>query len=210
MTSTHSPIRILVADDHALFRNGIAALLAQNPQMQLVAEAADGRGALEQYLSTRPDVTLMDLQMNGLDGISAIEAIRGVDADARIIALTTYRSETLLHRAMRAGAYSYLMKSMLVEDLFKTILCVHSGQRHLPQEMVGMLSFGGTPDHLTPREIDVLTLAARGNSNKQIARHLGISDETVKSYMRTLFAKLGAADRTHAVALALRDGIISA
>lgn len=209
MTNATPPIRILVADDHALFRGGLAALLSQHERMQLVAEAADGNEALARYRDSRPDITLMDLQMNGMDGISAIEAIRAIDARARIIALTTYSSDALLQRAIRAGACSYLMKSMLVEDLFTTIERVHDGLRHLPLEVAAKLSLGVRREQLTLREIDVLTLAARGNSNKQIAHLLGIGDETVKGYMRTLFAKLGATDRAHAVALALTDGLIS-
>lgn len=204
------PIRILLADDHAMFRAGMAALLTRHDGMRLVAEAANGAEALALYRDRRPDVTLMDLQMCGMDGIGAIEAIRRVDAGARIIALTTYHSEALLQRAMRAGACSYLMKSMLVEELFGTIERVHGGQRHLPPEVAGMLNFSVRSEHLTPREIDVLTLAARGNSNRKIADLLGIGEETVKGHMSALLGKLGATDRAHAVALALRNGIISA
>lgn len=210
MTAAASAIRILLADDHAIFRGGIAALLAQQPGMRLVAEAADGQSAVALYRAHRPDVTLMDLQMNGMDGIGAIETICGLDPQARIIALTTYSSEVLLQRAMRAGACSYMMKSMLVEELLTTIERVHAGHRHLPPEVASMLAFSSRNDGLTPREIDVLTLAACGNSNKQIASLLGIGEETVKGYMRTLFSKLGASDRTHAVVLALRNGIIQA
>lgn len=209
MSPNPAPIRILIADDHTLFRNGIAALLEQQPNMELVAEAADGKRAIELYREYRPHITLMDLQMNGMDGIASIEAIREFDPGARTIALTTYRSETLVQRAMRAGACSYLLKSMLINDLITTIDCVHRGQRYIPSEVAQMLSLGVISEQLTRREIDVLSLAAKGNSNKMIAKQLGIGEDTVKSYMSTLFGKLGANDRTHAVALALRDGLIS-
>ncbi|MRW85435.1 response regulator [Pseudoduganella sp. FT26W] len=209
MSLNPAPIRILIADDHALFRNGIAALLAQQANMKLVAEASDGRSAIQLYREYQPNITLMDLQMNGMDGIASIEAIRDFDPGARIIALTTYRSEVLVQRAIRAGVCSYLLKSMLISDLITTIDCVHRGQRYMPSEVAQMLSFSIANEQLTRREIDVLSLAAKGNSNKMIAKQLGIGEDTVKSYMSTLFGKLGANDRTHAVALALRDGLIS-
>lgn len=209
MTLQPTPIRILIADDHALFRCGIAALLEQHSDLLLVAEASNGRSAIEQYQQHRPDITLMDLQMNGMDGIATIEAIREFDAGARVIALTTYRSEVLVQRAMRAGVYSYLLKSMLVNELITTIYAVHGGQRHIPSEIAQMLSFSMPNEQLTRRELDVLSLAAKGNSNKMIANKLGIAEDTVKSYMSALFGKLGANDRTHAVVLALRNGLIA-
>ncbi|TFW16800.1 response regulator [Duganella callida] len=209
MSSHPAAIRILLADDHAMFRSGIAALLLQQPQMTLVAEAEDGQQAVALYQQHRPDITLMDLQMNGMDGVVTIEAIRAIDPAARIIAVTTYSSEVLVHRAMRAGVSSYLLKSMLIKELITTIDCVHRGQRHLPAEIAQMLSFSLNNEQLTRREIEVLSLAAQGNSNKMIASRLGISEDTVKSYMSTLFGKLGANDRTHAVALALKSGLIA-
>jgi DNA-binding NarL/FixJ family response regulator len=208
MRSIPTPIRLLIADDHAMFRSGIAALLAQQPHITLVAEAEDGRQAIERYQQHRPDITLMDLQMKGMDGIIAIEAIRALDPAARIIALTTYSSEVLVHRAMRAGVSSYLLKNMLIKELIATIESVHQGQRRLPVEIAQMLSFSLNSEQLTRREIEVIALAAQGNSNKMIASQLGIGEDTVKSYMSTLFGKLGANDRTHAVALALKSGLI--
>lgn len=209
MTSPPSPITILVVDDHALFRDGIAALLKQRDDMVMVAEAGDGQSAIEHYLAHRPDVTLMDLQMPGMGGLEAIAAIRRHDPAARIIALTTYRSDVQIKRALQAGATSYLLKSMLVDEMFHTIERVHAGARQLPPEVAAMLAGGFPVDLLTRREMDVLTLAAEGNSNKGIARKLGIGEETVKGYMSTLFCKLGAHDRTHAVALALKQGILA-
>jgi DNA-binding NarL/FixJ family response regulator len=209
MSSTPAPIRLLIADDHAMFRSGIAALLEQQPHIQLVAEAEDGKQAIELYQQHRPDVTLMDLQMKGMDGIVSIEAIRVFDPAARIIAVTTYSSEALVHRAMRAGVSSYLLKNMLIKELLSTIDAVHRGQRRLPVEIAQMLSFSLNNEQLTRREIEVIALAAQGNSNKMIASRLGIGEDTVKSYMSTLFSKLGANDRTHAVALALKSGLIA-
>ncbi len=209
MTSPPSPITILVVDDHALFREGIAALLKSRDDMRIVAEAGDGQSAVEHYLTHRPDVTLMDLQMPGMGGLEAIAAIRLHDPAARVIALTTYRSDVQIKRALQAGATSYLLKSILVDEMIHTIQRVHAGARQLPAEVAAMLAGSFPVDLLTRREMDVLTLAAEGNSNKGIARKLGIGEETVKGYMSTLFSKLGANDRTHAVALALKQGILA-
>lgn len=210
MTSpTANAIRILLADDHAIFRDGIGALLKQRGDMVLVAEACDGQGAIAHYISHRPDITLMDLQMPGIGGLEAITAIRRHDPDARIIALTTYRSDVQVKRALQAGASSYLLKSMLVDEMFDTIIRVHAGLRQLPPEIAKMLACGLPMGQLTRRELEVLTLAADGHSNKGIARKLGIAEETVKGHMSALFCKLGASDRTHAVALALRQGILA-
>ena len=209
MTSPNSgSIRILVADDHALFRNGVAALLQQQQHMLLVAEASDGQMAVDHYKRHCPDITLMDLQMPGMGGLEAIAAIRRHDSLAKIIALTTYRSDVLVTRALQAGASSYLLKSTLVEEMFATIERVHNGARYIPADVAQILSAEIPAGRLTRREIDVLALAAEGNSNKGIARKLGIGEETVKGYMSALFQKLGASDRTHAVALALKQGII--
>lgn len=203
-----APISILLADDHALFRNGVAALLQQQENMKLVAEAGDGREAVGLYMSHAPDITLMDLQMPGMGGLDAIAAIRLHDPRAKIIALTTYRSDVLLTRALQAGAAAYLLKSTLVEEMFATIERVHAGAPSAQPDAGPMLSAEIAAGRLTRREIDVLALAAEGNSNKGIARKLGIGEDTVKGYMSALFCKLGASDRTHAVALALKQGII--
>jgi len=183
--------------------------LQQHGNMTLVAQASDGLMAIEQYKQHCPDVTLMDLQMPGVGGLEAIEAIRAHDPLAKIIALTTYRSDILVTRALAAGALSYLLKSTLVEEMFATIERIHTGARYIPADVAEILAGGEKPCKLTRREIDVLTLAAEGNSNKGIARKLDVGEDTVKGYMSNLFCKLGASDRTHAVALAMRHGLIS-
>jgi DNA-binding NarL/FixJ family response regulator len=203
-----NPIRILCVDDHPVLREGIAAILASETDMVLVAEAGNGREAIEQFRIHRPDITLMDLQMPLMGGGEAILAIRKEFLDARIIVLTTYSGDVQADRAFRAGAYGYLLKNMLRKELVETIRTVHSGRRRIPPEIAVEMAEHHADDALTEREIDVLREVASGNANKIIADHLEISEETVKAHMRKILSKLGANDRTHAVAIAVKRGII--
>lgn len=207
MNAPH-PIRVLVADDHPMLREGLAAVLGHCPDVALVAEAGDGAQAVEKYREHRPDVTLMDLQMPVMNGIDAIAAIRAQDPLARIIVLTTYKGDVQVLRALKAGAAGYLLKSMLRNELLDTIRKVHAGQQHIPPEIAAEMAAYFAADALTARETDVLRLVALGNSNRRVAAELGIAEETVKAHMSGLLAKLGANDRTHAVTIAIRRGII--
>jgi DNA-binding NarL/FixJ family response regulator len=209
MLAMTQAIRVLIADDHPILRTGIASLLGGFPDMEVVGEAADGNEALALFRQHRPDVALMDLQMPGLNGLDAIEALRAEFPKAQIIVLTTYQGDALIQRALKAGAASYLLKSSLRTGLVDVIRKVHAGQRHIPQEVAAeLVSHLGQPV-LTARELDVLQHAAQGNANKRIAQLLGIGEETVKGYMKTVLAKLGANDRTHAVTIAVKRGIIA-
>jgi len=203
-----SQIRILTVDDHPVLREGIAAILASETDMVLVAEAGNGREAIEQFRTHRPDITLMDLQMPLMSGSEAIAAIRREFPNARIIVLTTYSGDAQADRAFKAGAYGYLLKSMLRKELVETIRIVHGGRKKIPAEIAIELAEHHADDALTEREIDVLRQVASGNANKVIADNLEISEETVKAHMRKILSKLGANDRTHAVAMALKRGII--
>ena len=203
-----NPIRILCVDDHPVLREGIAAILASETDMVLVAEAGNGREAIEQFRIHRPDITLMDLQMPLMGGGEAIFAIRKEFPDARIIVLTTYSGDVQADRAFKAGAYGYLLKSMLRKELVETIRTVHGGRKRIPPEIAVEMAEHHSDDALTEREIDVLRQVASGNANKIIADHLEISEETVKAHMRKILSKLGANDRTHAVAIAVKRGII--
>ena len=201
-------IRILTVDDHPVLREGIAAVLAAETDMVLVAEAGNGREAIEQFRTHRPDITLMDLQMPIMSGSEAIAAIRKEFPGARIIVLTTYGGDAQADRAFKAGAYGYLLKSMLRKELVETIRTVNAGRKRIPPEIAVEMAEHHADDALTEREIDVLRQVAAGNANKIIADHLEISEETVKAHMRKILSKLGANDRTHAVAIALKRGII--
>jgi DNA-binding NarL/FixJ family response regulator len=207
---TAQPIRILIADDHPLLREGIAAVLQAQPDMLLVGEAANGREAIERFRELRPDVTLMDLQMPEMGGIEAIAAIRHAFPDARIAVLTTYKGDAQALRAIKAGASGYLLKSMLRRELIDTIRALHAGRRAIPAEVAIELAEHAIDDALSLREIEVLRLAAAGNANKQIGAALGISEDTVKAHMKNVLSKLQAHDRTHAVTIAMKRGILDA
>lgn len=203
------PIRILAVDDHAVLRDGIAALVAPEPDMAMVGEAANGAEAVEAYRNLRPDVTLMDLQMPVMDGIDAINEIRAETPEARIIVLTTYEGDAQAVRALKAGAWAYLLKSSLRKELLETIRLVHSGRRYVPAEIAQDIAIHAAQEPLSAREISVLKLVAEGKANKVIAWELSLSEDTVKAHLRSIFSKLDVSDRTQAVTLALRRGIIS-
>jgi len=208
MSASPNPIRILAVDDHPLFRNGIAALLATQPDMSLVAEASNGREAIQQFRAHRPDITLMDLQMPEMNGLDALIAIRGEFPQARIIMLTTYSGDVQVLRAMQVGARAYLLKNLLDRELVGTIRPVHAGKKALSTEASYELAEHAADEALTPAEVDVLRLIAAGNANKQIAAQLSITEETVKGRVKNILAKLGANDRTHAAMIGVRRGII--
>ncbi|HEY1755544.1 MAG TPA: response regulator transcription factor [Bryobacteraceae bacterium] len=201
-------IRVLTVDDHALLRDGIAALIGNQADMELVGEASNGREAIEAFRQHRPDVTLMDLQMPEMGGIDALSAIRGEFPEARIIVLTTYAGDVQVFRALKAGARGFLLKGLLRKELLETIRAVHAGQKRLPPEIAAEIAEHATDDTLTPREIDVLRLIAGGNANKEIAAQLSLTEETVKGHVKNILAKLEANDRTHAVTIGLKRGII--
>ena len=201
-------IRILSVDDHALLRGGVAALVADQPDMKIVAECANGREAIQQFRAHLPDVTLMDLQMPEMSGLDAIIAIRGEFPDARIIVPTTYAGDVQVLRALHAGARAYLLKNSVHNELLDTIRAVHSGKKTLSPQISYELAEHATDDALTKAEIDVLHLIAAGNANKQIADRLSITEETVKGRVRNILSKLGANDRTHAAMIGLKRGII--
>lgn len=203
-------IKILCADDHPLVRDGIAFALLQEPDMELVGEARDGRGAIEAHRRLRPDVTLMDLQMPNMNGLEALMAIRDEFPQARVVVLTTYSGDIQANRALKYGASGYLLKDMLRVSLIETIRSVHSGRRMIPAEIANGLAEHLHSDDLSPREIEVLKNAAAGCSNKIIADRLSLSEQTVKSYMKSVLSKLEANDRTHAVMIAIKRGFLDA
>jgi DNA-binding NarL/FixJ family response regulator len=199
---------VLAVDDHPLLREGIAALIGSTEDMELVGEASNGREALDLFRKYQPDITLMDLRMPEMNGIDAIGAIRGEFPDARIIVLTTHPGDVQVSRALKAGARGYLLKGMLRKELSETIRAVHAGHKRLSSEAAVEIAEHAIDDALTPREIDVLRLVAAGNANKQIGAQLSLTEVTVKTHVKNILAKLGANDRTHAVTIALKRGII--
>jgi DNA-binding NarL/FixJ family response regulator len=201
-------IRILTVDDHALLREGIAGLVSDQPDMTIVAEASNGREAIEQFRVHHPDITLMDLQMPEMNGIDAIIAVRNEFPDARFIVLTTYSGDVQVSRALKAGARAFLLKSLLRKELLDTIRAVHAGQKRIPADVAAQLAEHVADDSLTARETEVLRLIAAGNANKLIADRLSITEETVKGHVKNILSKLGANDRTHAVTIGLKRGII--
>ena len=201
-------IRVLTADDHALLGNGIAGLVNDEPDMKMVAEAGTGAEAIKQFKQYHPDITLMDLQMPDISGIEAMIGIRSEFPEARIIVLTTYTGDIQVARALKAGARGYLLKARVNRDLVDVIRAVYAGQRRIPPEVAAELAEHTGEEGLSARELQVLGLIARGNANKDIAARLAITEETVKSHVRRILDKLSANDRTHAVTIALKRGII--
>ncbi|HTW64856.1 MAG TPA: response regulator transcription factor [Bryobacteraceae bacterium] len=201
-------IRVLCVDDHPIVRKGIASLLANEPDMNLVAEAAGGREAVEFFRALQPDVTLMDLRLPDLDGIGATRLIREEFPHARIIALTSYDGDQEIYRALEAGARGYLLKEMVHSDVLRAIRIVHSGKRLIPAEVAERLSEYFPQIVLTEREVEVLSFVAKGMANKDIAHRLGTASGTIKMHVQNILSKLGAADRTHAVTIALERGIL--
>jgi DNA-binding NarL/FixJ family response regulator len=208
MSGVPDMIRILAVDDHPLLRKGIAALINGEPDMKLVAEAVNGDEAVEKFRVHRPDVTLMDLQMPGANGIEALSRIVGEFPDARVIVLTTYKGDAQVMRALRAGARAYLLKANVHLEILEVIRAVHAGRKRIPPEIASELAEHATEDELSTREIEVLRLIAAGNSNKQIADRLNIGQATAKFHVANILSKLSADDRAHAVAIGLKRGII--
>jgi DNA-binding NarL/FixJ family response regulator len=208
MSHDSRTIRILAADDHQLIRQGIVGLIADEPGMTLVAEATNGREAIDQFRRHRPDVTLMDLQMPEMNGIDAITAIRAEFPEARIIVLTTYTGDVQVLRAIKAGASGYLLKSTLVNEMLAAIRSVHAGRKALSAEVSYDLAEHAAQEALSPLEVRVLNLIANGDTNKEIAAKLSVTEEAVKSQVRSILSKLGTDDRTHAAVIGLKRGII--
>jgi DNA-binding NarL/FixJ family response regulator len=208
MSGEGSAIRILVVDDHPVVRQGVAGLVGGQPDMSIVGQASNGREAIQQFRAHHPDVVLMDLQMPEMNGLDALMAIRDEAPDARIIMLTTYAGDVQVLRAIKAGARGYLLKSALHRELLETIRAVHAGKKSLSAEASYELAEHSTDDAVTPAEVRVLRLIAEGNANKEIAEQLSVSEETIKGQVRNILSKLGAKDRTHAVMIGLKRGII--
>ena len=208
MMPSQRVISVLIVDDHSLFREGIAALIQSQSDMTVIGEASNGREAVERFRSTPADVTLMDLQMPGLSGIDAIVAIRAEYPAAKIIVLTTYAGDVLVQRALKAGARGYFLKGLAFKDLAQNIRDVDSGLKRIQSDIATGLAEHATAPALTARETDVIQAMARGNSNRRIAEALLINEDTVKGHVKSILAKLGARDRTHAVVLALQRGLI--
>jgi DNA-binding NarL/FixJ family response regulator len=208
MSADSRSIRILSVDDHPLLRQGVAALVGGQADMSVIAEASNGREAIQQFRTHHPDITLMDLQMPEMNGLDAMIAIRGEFSQAQIIVLTTYAGDVQVLRALKAGARAYLLKNLLHKELLETIRAVHAGKKTVSPEVSFQLAEHATDDALTPAEVRVLRLIAEGNANKEIAAQLSTSEETVKGQVRNILSKLGANDRTHAAMIGLKRGII--
>jgi DNA-binding NarL/FixJ family response regulator len=209
MTPATLLIRILSVDDHPLVRSGIGTLIATQPDMQLVGEASTGKEAVQFHRELNPDVTLMDLQMPDMNGLDAIIAIRSEDPTARIIVLTTYSGDALAQRALKAGAQAYVLKSLVRTEILNTIRAVYEGERRVQADVAAEIAKHTADAALTTREIEVLRLIASGHANKEISARLFINEETTKTHIKNILAKLGAKDRTHAASLGLKRGIIS-
>jgi len=208
MSEDSKRIRILAVDDHPILRQGIAGLIADESDMTLVAEAANGREAIQQFRMHHPDITLMDLQMPEMNGLDALIAIRGEFPDARVIVLTTYTGDVQARRALQAGARAYLLKNSLHKELLDTIRAVHAGRKNLSAEVSFELAEHAAEETLSPLEVRILRLIAEGNSNKEIAARLSASEDSVKGHVRNILSKLGANDRTHAAMIGIKRGII--
>jgi DNA-binding NarL/FixJ family response regulator len=208
MSDETSPIRILVVDDHPVVRAGIEALMSGHADLIVVAQASNGREGIQQFRTHHPDVTLMDIQMPEMNGLDALIAIRNENPQARVIMLTTYAGDAQVMRAIKAGAQGYLLKNALHRELLDTIRAVHAGKKALSAEASYEVAEHATDDALTPAEVRVLQLIAKGNANKEIGEQLSISEETVKGQVRNILSKLGAKDRTHAAMIGIKRGII--
>ena len=208
MSDDTKAIRILVADDHPVVREGVDALVRRQVDMRIVAQATNGREAIELFRAHRPDVTVMDLQMPEMSGLDALIALRGDFPQARIIMLTTYTGDTQVVRAIKAGACAYLLKNTLHKELLDTIRAVHAGKKYISPEASFELAEHASGDALTPAEVRVLRLIAEGNGNKEIAEQLSVSEDTVKGQVRNILSKLGAKDRAHAAMIGVKRGII--
>ena len=204
----HQDINVLCVDDHRLMREGIVRIIEMEPGVTVVAEGATGEEAVERFVQYRPDVTLMDLQLSTMSGLEAIQAIRREDADARIIVLTMYQGDEDIHRALTAGATTYLLKDTLSDDLIRFVREVHAGRRPIRPDVKARLDERATQPTLTPREVQVMELVSEGKRNKEIAVRLGISEETVQVHLKNIFAKLKVGERTAAVNVAIRRGIV--
>ena len=202
------PVRILIADDHPVVREGLAMVLQSSTEMKVVGEAGDGAMAVRMYRDLRPDIALMDLQMPVMNGVDAIAAIRGEFPKARIIVLTTYAGDVQAMRALKAGAVGYLLKNSVRKELLDAIRTVHAGLRYVHADVATEIATHAVDEPLTPRETDILRLVAAGKGNKQIAHQLSVTEDTVKGHLKSAFAKLDVADRTHAVTVAAKRGII--
>jgi two-component system NarL family response regulator len=206
--SKEDPIRVLIADDHYVVRVGLGTLINSEPDMSVVAEAVNGRQAVETFRASRPDVALMDLRMPEMNGVEAILAIREEFPEGRIIVLTTYDGDEDIYRALQAGARGYILKDMVGDELIEAIRAVHAGQRRLPPAVAARLAERMPRSELTPRELEVLRLIVRGKSNKEIAAALFVTEGTIKIHVNNLLGKLGVSDRTQAVTAALQRGIV--
>lgn len=207
--SSTPPVRILLVDDHPLILAGLADTIANQPDMLVVGELEDGCGVVDAYQALRPDITIMDIAMPGVDGLQALAALRQAHGQARVMMLTTLPGDHQMQRAFELGAAGFLMKNSLRKDLIAAVRAVHAGRRWIPAEVASTLAERLGQSRLSEREMEVLRSAAAGNSNKRIGVHLGIAEDTVKAHVRTILAKLDARDRTHAVAIAVKRGIIS-
>lgn len=203
-----TPIRVLIADDHPIVREGVVGLLARHPDIEVVGEAADGLEAVELFARLSPDITLIDMQMPVLDGLGAIDRIRALGPEAAIIVLTTYPADTLAVKALRAGARGYLLKNCIRRDLLNTVRAVHAGKKVIAPEVAQQIALHAIEDPLSEREVNILRHVADGRSNKEIARRLSVSPDTIKADLKSAFAKLDVADRTAAVVIAARRGYI--
>ena len=210
MSEHANAIRILVVDDHPVVREGVDALVRRQPDMRIVAQAANGHEAIEKFRAHRPDITLMDLQMPEMNGLDVLIALRGEFPEVRVIVLTTYIGDVQALRAIKAGARAYLLKTALHKELLDTIRAVHAGKKYISPDAAFELAEHGSDDALTPAEVRVLRLIAEGNSNKEIAAQVAVSEDTVKGQVRNILSKLGAKDRAHAAMIGVKRGIIEA